>query len=111
MPGLEQQGFKVIPGILDCAEVSSLLRAVLDSKIARSRAGIGRAMDVEAVREIALDPRILTFARSALGRRAFPFRATLFDKSPDSNWLVTWHQDTPCHCENATKSQAGGHGR
>jgi ectoine hydroxylase-related dioxygenase (phytanoyl-CoA dioxygenase family) len=49
---------------------------------------------VEAVREIALDPRILTLARSALGRRAFPFRATLFDKSPDSNWLVTWHQDT-----------------
>ena len=21
-------------------------------------------------------------------------RATLFDKSPDSNWLVVWHQDT-----------------
>ena len=23
-----------------------------------------------------------------------PFRATLFDKSPKSNWLVVWHQDT-----------------
>ena len=23
-----------------------------------------------------------------------PFRATLFDKSPTSNWLVAWHQDT-----------------
>ena len=23
-----------------------------------------------------------------------PFRATLFDKSPVSNWLVIWHQDT-----------------
>ena len=23
-----------------------------------------------------------------------PFRATLFDKSPQANWLVVWHQDT-----------------
>ena len=25
---------------------------------------------------------------------ALPFRATPFDKSPKSNWLVVWHQDT-----------------
>ena len=23
-----------------------------------------------------------------------PFRATLFDKSPETNWLIPWHQDT-----------------
>jgi len=23
-----------------------------------------------------------------------PFSATLFDKSPEANWLVAWHQDT-----------------
>jgi ectoine hydroxylase-related dioxygenase (phytanoyl-CoA dioxygenase family) len=28
------------------------------------------------------------------GLDAFPFRATLFDKSPGANWLVVWHQDT-----------------
>jgi hypothetical protein len=94
MPSLEQQGFEVIPGILDGAAVSCLLRAVLGSKISRSRAGMRRAMDVEAVRKIARDPRILTSARRAVGQGAFPFRATLFDKSPDSNWLITWHQDT-----------------
>ena len=33
-------------------------------------------------------------ARQYLGGDAFPFRATLFDKSVASNWLVTWHQDT-----------------
>jgi hypothetical protein len=32
--------------------------------------------------------------RSCLGESAFPFRATLFDKSPQQNWLVVWHQDT-----------------
>ena len=33
-------------------------------------------------------------ARETLGGEAFPFRATLFDKSPIANWLVVWHQDT-----------------
>jgi len=33
-------------------------------------------------------------AQEILGRAALPFRATLFDKSPTSNWLVVWHQDT-----------------
>lgn len=33
-------------------------------------------------------------ARCVLGIDAFPFKATLFDKSPDANWLITWHQDT-----------------
>jgi ectoine hydroxylase-related dioxygenase (phytanoyl-CoA dioxygenase family) len=28
-----------------------------------------------------------------LGGTARCFKATLFDKSPTSNWLVTWHQD------------------
>lgn len=36
----------------------------------------------------------MELARSVLGTEAFPFRATLFDKSPKSNWLVVWHQDT-----------------
>jgi ectoine hydroxylase-related dioxygenase (phytanoyl-CoA dioxygenase family) len=29
-----------------------------------------------------------------LGAGAIAFRATLFEKLPDSNWLVAWHQDT-----------------
>ena len=33
-------------------------------------------------------------AQEVLGSTAVPFRATLFDKSPVSNWLVVWHQDT-----------------
>ena len=37
---------------------------------------------------------MVTLARSVAGNGAFPFRATLFDKSPTSNWLVAWHQDT-----------------
>jgi ectoine hydroxylase-related dioxygenase (phytanoyl-CoA dioxygenase family) len=34
------------------------------------------------------------FAENVLGEGAFPFRASLFDKSSQANWLVVWHQDT-----------------
>ena len=37
---------------------------------------------------------LLSRAQSVLGSAAIPYRATLFDKSPTSNWLVVWHQDT-----------------
>ena len=43
---------------------------------------------------MANDPRLLVIASTFIGPSAVPYRATLFDKSPARNWLVTWHQDT-----------------
>jgi ectoine hydroxylase-related dioxygenase (phytanoyl-CoA dioxygenase family) len=43
---------------------------------------------------MAHDPRLLEIARAWVGEPAIPFRATLFDKSPETNWLIVWHQDT-----------------
>ena len=51
-------------------------------------------MSVPVVRSIATDVRLVDIAQKWIGDRALPFRATLFDKSPDSNWLIVWHQDT-----------------
>src|SRR5271168_2434026 len=48
----------------------------------------------QAVAAFAHDSRLLQLAQSVLGHGAFPFRATLFDKSATANWLVVWHQDT-----------------
>jgi ectoine hydroxylase-related dioxygenase (phytanoyl-CoA dioxygenase family) len=47
-----------------------------------------------AVSTIARDRRLVSIASRFLGTSAIPFRATLFDKSRDNNWLVVWHQDT-----------------
>jgi hypothetical protein len=40
------------------------------------------------------DDRLLESAQAALRGRAVPFRATLFAKSSQANWLIPWHQDT-----------------
>ncbi|HVZ15577.1 MAG TPA: phytanoyl-CoA dioxygenase family protein [Terriglobales bacterium] len=60
----------------------------------RSRAGIRHVLSHPAVASFAGDLRLMDLAREILGPDASPFRATLFDKSPDANWLVAWHQDT-----------------
>ena len=51
-------------------------------------------MHVPAVAAIASDRRLLEIAAEILEATPRPYRATLFDKSPGSNWLVVWHQDT-----------------
>jgi ectoine hydroxylase-related dioxygenase (phytanoyl-CoA dioxygenase family) len=51
-------------------------------------------MRLAAVAEIARSAALLGIAREILCDGAFPFRATLFDKSATANWLVVWHQDT-----------------
>ncbi|MFZ3342076.1 MAG: phytanoyl-CoA dioxygenase family protein [Terriglobales bacterium] len=64
------------------------------SGLKRSKAGVRHALKHEAVASLASDPRLLNIAQAILGSDAAPFRATLFDKSPEANWLVVWHQDT-----------------
>lgn len=94
MSNLEEQGFEIISGHLTPSDVDDVTLALDQAPLHRSRAGMRNVLQIDAVRKLALGESILKFARAALGEQALPFRATLFDKSPDSNWLVVWHQDT-----------------
>ncbi len=91
---IDQQGFAVIPELFSQAEAALLIDDLTASKLHRSRAGMRHALQHPSVAVFANDSRLLEIARAILGPLAFPFRATLFDKSLDANWLVVWHQDT-----------------
>jgi len=91
---LGEQGFAIICDALDDHDISSLEQSLASASIRRSKAGVRHALAHPAIAELANDSRLLDIARRVLGSHAFPFRATLFDKSPLSNWLVAWHQDT-----------------
>ncbi|MBI3561625.1 MAG: phytanoyl-CoA dioxygenase family protein [Gammaproteobacteria bacterium] len=39
------------------------------------------------------DPTILSIAKDLLNSRVSLVRALFFDKTPEKNWYVTWHQD------------------
>ena len=82
----------MFPGVLTDAEVDALCLAA--SAFRRSRAGARHLMREPHVGLLARDRRLLDLASAALGSRAEPYRATLFEKSGEANWLVVWHQDT-----------------
>lgn len=91
---LEEDGFVILEGVLDPDEVRCLTKALSVLGHRRGRAGVRHLLKHPGVVSLANDPRLLAIARKALGDVAFPFRATLFDKSLRSNWLISWHQDT-----------------
>jgi ectoine hydroxylase-related dioxygenase (phytanoyl-CoA dioxygenase family) len=91
---VEEQGFAIVPAVLTKPDISKLERDLVHAGVHRSRAGTRHVLKHSAVSELASDDRLLGIAQQVLGSDAVPFRATLFDKSPHSNWLVMWHQDT-----------------
>ena len=91
---IEKDGFAIIPEFLATEEIEQLLEAISASAARRSRAGIRHALSLSPVANFANRPNVIGLARTVLGPDAIPFRATLFDKSTRSNWLVVWHQDT-----------------
>lgn len=103
-----ENGAAVIASLLSPEEVSQLLRQIEQTPLARSRAGIRHALKHPAVQAIARDPRLQNIADEILGAPSTPFRATLFDKSAGSNWLVVWHQDTALPLRRKSHSEGWG---
>lgn len=90
---VQKRGFAILPEVLTGSDVEQLDESLSRNPLRRSRAGMRHALKHPAVLAVARDPRLLAIAQEILGCNPFPFRATLFDKSPASNWLVAWHQD------------------
>jgi ectoine hydroxylase-related dioxygenase (phytanoyl-CoA dioxygenase family) len=97
-----QHGFVVIESVLDDAAVAGLRNAIAratESNSVHQRAGVTYGMrnlldQVPAIQNLANSPALRTLVEPVLGRDAFPTKGTLFDKTPDANWKVAWHQDT-----------------
>jgi ectoine hydroxylase-related dioxygenase (phytanoyl-CoA dioxygenase family) len=105
---ISEQGYAIFPNVCRAETLAPLQKLFADSEVKRSRAGIRHAMGYEPVARIAHDPRLLDIAKAVLGPAAVPYHATLFEKSPDANWLVVWHQDTALPlCERLERSGWG----
>jgi ectoine hydroxylase-related dioxygenase (phytanoyl-CoA dioxygenase family) len=87
-------GFDIIESVFSDSQIQQIAAHLEHSSLPHSKAGMRHLMRDPRVSELAYDPCVLTLAQHVLGPAAFPFRATLFDKAPDKNWLVVWHQDT-----------------
>ncbi len=107
-PEVEQQGFVVTPPLLTASEITVLTTSLNQPFVSRSRAGVRHALGLAEVASLARDSRLLSIAKEILGAEAFPYHATLFDKSATSNWLVVWHQDTALPLRKRKESPGWG---
>jgi ectoine hydroxylase-related dioxygenase (phytanoyl-CoA dioxygenase family) len=105
---VEKQGFAILPEVLTAGDLDRLNESLKRVPLPRSRAGIRHALRHPAVLAVARDPRLLAIAQEILGGDPFPFRATLFEKSPISNWLVAWHQDKALPLRERREHRAWG---
>jgi ectoine hydroxylase-related dioxygenase (phytanoyl-CoA dioxygenase family) len=94
MLAVEKQGFEIIPEFFDRDSMASVSKSLDEMPLRRGRAGARNALRIKSIRDLASDSQLINIASSLLGGNAVPFRATLFNKSFATNWLVVWHQDT-----------------
>ena len=88
---LSENGFVILPGILS-EELSVQLISQLEA--ASIRHGMRHlAKTVEPIHRLALSNRILDIVTAFLNADAVLVRSLYFDKTPDTNWPVAWHQD------------------
>lgn len=88
-------GYTVVPDAVGKETVDTLIQSTAEClERSRGRGGVRHLLrDVPAVHELAESETMRGIAERALGRGAHPVRGILFDKNPDANWKVIWHQD------------------
>lgn len=87
-------GFELIDELLTVDEVEKLLADLTKLKLEPLRGGIRRIEQlVPRVAALAVSRKLMAVAASYLPGQPELVRAIYFDKSPENNWYVTWHQD------------------
>ena len=85
---LDPDGAEHFPAVFSDRSVAGLARLFAELSARRPGLRLRHAAGLDAL--IGPANRIV---RERLGTKAQPVRATLFDKSPTSNWGLGWHQD------------------
>ncbi len=90
MPTLEEDGIEIHRGVFTAEEIESLRdeanRVTCRSGSACARNIRGKSPTFDA---LSSSPKLLSLLPSKL----MAVRSILFDKTPEANWLVAWHQD------------------
>jgi ectoine hydroxylase-related dioxygenase (phytanoyl-CoA dioxygenase family) len=94
------EGYAVVPDVIDSAGLTRLIGAIEragETEAVRSRGGvyaIRNLLDmVPEVGELTRSAAIRALVEPVLGSAAMAVRGIMFDKTPEANWKVAWHQD------------------
>jgi hypothetical protein len=112
---VEANGFATLEGVLSSTTVSQLivsLQNIGDHESARKRDGVFAVRNLQdvsaAIRELADSKPVRDLVEPVLGENCFPVRGILFDKIPDANWKVPWHQDVTIAVQERIEAEGFG---
>lgn len=112
---VRDHGFAICEGVISIVEVNELLIAlerVTTGSSVRKRSGIFAIRNLldacPEVRELADSNAIRSLVEAVLGPHADAVRGILFDKVPDANWKVPWHQDVTIAVQEGVESEGFG---
>jgi ectoine hydroxylase-related dioxygenase (phytanoyl-CoA dioxygenase family) len=86
---LDEEGFAVVPGVLDAEALDEVADALARRGAGGARQLLDEAWCVELARRLRSDARLA----EAIPPTHVPVQCTAFEKSRDHNWLVPVHQD------------------
>ena len=112
---VQTRGFAICEDVLSLQTVNELLVAlerISQLGSVRKRGGIfaiRNLLDLSPeVRELAGSSAVRGLIQPLLGPHAFPVRGILFDKIPDANWKVPWHQDVTIAIQRRVEAEGFG---
>lgn len=96
----EHDGFQIIPSLVsttECDRFAAELTPLFEQQLHVAKNRIGGVRNLlrtsPLVSQFASTPALLSLLQRAAGSVVFPVRSIFFDKNPEANWLVPWHQD------------------
>lgn len=96
---VEADGFAIQEGILTEPEIDGLIDAIERQQDGEGLLRNGKIyavrnlLDIPEISELAESPKVTELTMTVLGGNALAVRGILFDKIPEANWKVPWHQD------------------
>jgi hypothetical protein len=88
---LEKNGYVIAPSILDPGDAASIELALSNARA--SSAGTRNLLELEWCQALVGRLRAAPGIEEVLPASSVAIQCTLFDKTPDRNWLVALHQD------------------
>ncbi|NQZ88275.1 MAG: phytanoyl-CoA dioxygenase family protein [Saccharospirillaceae bacterium] len=89
-----EQGFTLDKRFISLDRIKVIIDDIALSNKQKSPHGIRNAeKKFECIAKLANSEKIMAKVRSILGGEPQLVRAIIFDKNPEKNWLVAWHQD------------------
>jgi ectoine hydroxylase-related dioxygenase (phytanoyl-CoA dioxygenase family) len=96
----DRDGFQIINSVVsasECDRLSAELTKQFQRQLCAAKGRIGGVRNLlrtnTFISQFAKSSLLFALLQKVAGSPVFPVRAIFFDKNPDANWLVPWHQD------------------